>query len=865
MNCMDIRDLRNDNNKHIPSVIWDWCAKPTSEEIDLKLQSFSDNGISRVFLRVSDALVIPYLSEEYFELVRTCARRCAKYNIELWIFDENSQMSGNGGGEITSVADYCMREFTPLNGETKLADDIEIDEKYVLRDKSRHFNRKYAPIADITDSFVTNCFIEEAYDKYIKECKRFIGYEITGFVSQINMPRDAVLFSKSVYDKLNNDGGISLSALSKALLSHDKKHYNIKNKYYNAFSFLLAQNFMSALYEKCSLNNLKFSCGVDGASYISRQCSYILSDMPNITINSEDFDIIQIKLLTSVCEQFNKPSMAFVKSAAFSSCASRYNLSMQLAAMGINEICYDSVAFSLSGRTKREKNNTIISSFCEKDISSRISRVLNIVNETVADTDILVLYPSAYLNALHHFDTEKENEFYSEYKELLSALLKKGVNFHITDEYMLSAHSSISTDKIRIGNKEYSTLVIPQAEYFDEKTISIIDSFKENCLMLNRSSQFNDIPVLSYEEKNKFGISSDNDLIINYRRDENNLYALITADNSDCKIALDIQQDIFAVDIERGEIYKCDFDEFILPKEKTVVLISSSSLFGDTAPPIFDNLQIKPFISSESIDFVLSSAEDNIFPLKVANVCLGKKSYMNTNVDLLSKEFYSLPDGETVKVKYPFTAQSKDIGNVFLYTENGNVLDSILLNGKPLPELKESVKDNNFYGCDITEYISSGKNVLSLEYKKFNNYSPFKIKRPHAYHYAYTPTSLEAVYLVGDFDVIENTLCLSSIISYDVTKSGMPYYYGQLTYVLKLPDELSGKVLSVNGDFDICSIKIGKRNETFFSSNPIMELFNIDCGSVAEITVYNTPYNLFTAHSTPPSPFGISSVNICSI
>lgn len=864
---MDIRDLRNDNNKHTPSIIWDWCAKPTSEEIDLKLKAFCENGINRVFLRVSDSLVIPYMSEEYFELVRTCARRCSKYNIELWIFDENSQISGNGGGEITSVADYCMREFTPLNGETKLVDDTEIDDNYVLRDKSRHYNRKYAPIADITDSFVTDCFIEQSYDKYIKQCKRFIGYEITGFVSQINMPSDSVLFSKSAYDKLYNDDKISLSTLSEALLSNDKKHYNIKDKYYSELSFLVSQNFMSKVHEKCSANNLKLSCGVGGASYISRQCLYMLSNMPHITVDSNDFDVVQIKLLTSVCEQFNKPSMAFVKSAAFSSCASRYNLSMQLAAMGINEICYDSVAFSLSGRLKREKNTTILSSFCEKDLSSRISRVLNIVNETVSDADTLVLYPSSYLNALHHSDIKKEKEFYSSFKKEISSLLEKGVQFHIADEYMLSAHSSVSPDRIRIGNKEYSTLIIPNSEYFNEKTISIIESFKDNCSALNSSSMFKDIPIFSDEGNSELSIFSDNDLIINYRRDETGLYALITSPSSDSKVSFEAVQgkNVFIADIECGEIYSCDFNEFTLAKGKTVVLISSSTLFADPAPPLFDNIQIKPFVSEEAIDFTLSSADENIFPLKIANVCLGKKSYINTNVDSLSKEFYSLSDGEIVKVKYPFTVQSKEIGKLFLYTENGNMFDSILLNGKPLPALKESYKDNNFYGCDITEYISSGKNVLSLEYKKFNNYSPFNIKRPHSYHYAYTPTSLEAVYLVGDFDVIDEKLCSSSSYTNDVTESGMPYYYGQLTYVLKLPDELSSKVLSVEGHFDICNIKIGKRSETFFSSKPIMELFNIDCGGVCEITVYNTAHNLFTSHNSPPTPFGISSVNICSI
>ena len=39
---MDIREFKNTYSKYSPSVIWDWCAKPTAEEIDTRLCEFSD-------------------------------------------------------------------------------------------------------------------------------------------------------------------------------------------------------------------------------------------------------------------------------------------------------------------------------------------------------------------------------------------------------------------------------------------------------------------------------------------------------------------------------------------------------------------------------------------------------------------------------------------------------------------------------------------------------------------------------------------------------------------------------------------------------------------------------------------------------
>ena len=108
---MDIREFKNTYKEYAPSLIWDWCAKPTAEEIDSKLYEFSQMGISHVYIRPSKGLVLPYLSSDYFELIRTAARRSGKYGIALGICDEDSSASGNGGGEITSVSAYRMRDI----------------------------------------------------------------------------------------------------------------------------------------------------------------------------------------------------------------------------------------------------------------------------------------------------------------------------------------------------------------------------------------------------------------------------------------------------------------------------------------------------------------------------------------------------------------------------------------------------------------------------------------------------------------------------------------------------------------------------------------------------------------------------------
>ena len=163
---MDIREFKNIYSKYSPSVMWDWCAKPTPEEIDARLMEFSEMGISRVIIRPSKGLVVPYLSDEYFELIRTAARRAGRYGVRIVICDENAPVSGIAGGEITTVSDYRVRDIVEIKRKDAEKNDEIVFENgedvIVLRDISKVRASGRYPVADITDRFVSECFCEAA-------------------------------------------------------------------------------------------------------------------------------------------------------------------------------------------------------------------------------------------------------------------------------------------------------------------------------------------------------------------------------------------------------------------------------------------------------------------------------------------------------------------------------------------------------------------------------------------------------------------------------------------------------------------------------------------------------------------------------
>ena len=842
---MDIREFKNTYKEFFPSVIWDWCAKPTPEEIDFKLSSFSDMGIKSVYIRPSKGLATPYLSEDYFELIRTAARRSARYGIDIWIFDENASASGIGGGEITSVADYRLRDFVKVNKtDIEKTDEILSEDgssALVLRDVSALRASTRNPLADITDSFVSKCFSEEVYDRYIRSCKRFVGYEIKGFVTGINIPEDSTVYSPEAFRRLDNP---DKAKYGNKLLSKNKEAVS---SYYGIVSDCIRENYVSLLHKKCCENNLSLSVSVCGKNVVSRQKQYMEADSIVLYVDAENPDIMEFKLAESISSQFNKPFTVYLSTGKFAPAAMRFNKAAELCAMGAQTVSFDSVAFSLTDRRKYEDNSLVLSASSEKDISGRVSRFSKVTSETKSDADVLIVYSS---------------ESYDFFSELCKHFYSQNIQFHITEKDLFTSFSKCADGKITVGENSYSTVV------YEKNKITLPDDFPCKTIALDTALSPKNCNITKDSASSL--ISGDKDITVNRRNDGANEDIYITATKGDTKITVsNLSKKLFAADSSNGEIYeipeadsKC---KFILKNNKTVLLIVSDEFNYDIIPPYTDELKLTCGEKVCDVPFALSSAGENILPLKTVNACFGRKAYRENNIDNLHKEFYALPDGETVKVKYPFTAHKDKIGTVKAYFEYANNFDFIELNGKRLANFVKAENDSRFFGADITDFIADGKNTLAVEYKKCNNYTPdFKSFTP-VHLYSFNTTSFEPVYLSGDFDVDGETLTQLGEYTNDVTGCGMPYYYGAITYVAKLPEDgLSGTLLSVHGSFDICRIKIGKREITFYSEIPETELFNLDSGTVAEITVFNTPYNLLRTTEEKTKPFGIDRIEIIS-
>ncbi len=155
------------------------------------------------------------------------------------------------------------------------------------------------------------------------------------------------------------------------------------------------------------------------------------------------------------------------------------------------------------------------------------------------------------------------------------------------------------------------------------------------------------------------------------------------------------------------------------------------------------------------------------------------------------------------------------------------------LNGSPL----SLVKTEGGYVCEITGKVRLGANAVSCR---------------------------GVIY--GDLYTDASRITLPREISLgDVSAMGMPYYIGKLSYQVRLPNEIEGeRYLVAEGDFPMCSIKIGRRTEKLIMPPFAARVFENDGGREAEIEIYTglCKGDLLNENSHKARPFGLRGAKL---
>lgn len=88
---------------------WAWNTKMTREDVDFCLEVFKKMGMGGGFLHSRTGMDLPYLGDEFMEMISYANEQAKKLGLHAWLYDEDRWPSGFAGGLVTCSSEYRSR------------------------------------------------------------------------------------------------------------------------------------------------------------------------------------------------------------------------------------------------------------------------------------------------------------------------------------------------------------------------------------------------------------------------------------------------------------------------------------------------------------------------------------------------------------------------------------------------------------------------------------------------------------------------------------------------------------------------------------------------------------------------------------
>lgn len=96
----DMQAFREPDSQYRVHPFWFWNGDMQNEQIRLQVREMAEKGVGGFFVCARQGLKVPYLSEVWFEKVRTAVEAAGAHGLNVWLYDEYPYPSGIAGGEV---------------------------------------------------------------------------------------------------------------------------------------------------------------------------------------------------------------------------------------------------------------------------------------------------------------------------------------------------------------------------------------------------------------------------------------------------------------------------------------------------------------------------------------------------------------------------------------------------------------------------------------------------------------------------------------------------------------------------------------------------------------------------------------------
>lgn len=540
----EIRTLFADPPSEYRSApLWDWNEQITEEGIAFQMKEFKKAGIGGVFVHPRPGLLTEYLSDEWFHLFDYTVRKGKELDMKVWIYDENSYPSGFAGGHVPAEMPDSYKHGTGLKLHVQeLVDDVPLDDLEVILKKSGDefidvtqsvekekgkkgtyylFERtcpEKSPwyggysYVDLLYPGVTEKFQELTMTKGYEKNSADFGKTLPGIFSdepnlEAALARGSVIrWTPGLWDAFRERWGYDLKTKLPSLVEETGDWEKVRHDYYELILELFIDHWAKPWSRYCDEHRLKWTGhywehgwpepthGFDEAAF------YIWHQQPGVDMLGNRLDSIGLggqfgndRAVRELRSAANQAGRIRTLSETYGGAGWELNFEQQKrlvdweCVLGVNFVNQHLSYYSLNGVRKFDYPPSF--SYHEpwwdhyKLMGDYIGRVCMAMSAGQQINQTLVLQPTT---TAHMYFSRKVNNpavyrIKDGFKNFVYRLEQQHLEYDLGSEYVLKILGSVNGNKLRVGERDYSLVVIPAGmENMDAPTFELIADYLEN-------------------------------------------------------------------------------------------------------------------------------------------------------------------------------------------------------------------------------------------------------------------------------------------------------------------------------------------------------------------------------------------------
>ncbi len=533
----------NPPSEYRSAPLWNWNEQISEEGIDFQMKEFKKAGIGGVFVHPRPGLLTEYISDDWFHLFDYTIQKAKELDMKVFIYDENSYPSGFAGGHVPAEMPDSYKHGTGLKLETQeklnisTSDTIEV----VLKKTNDGFSDITSKISeengkvgdyyifsktypakshwyggftyvDLLYKGVTDKFMEitmtKGYEKNIVD----FGKTLPGiFTDEPNleaaMPRGTSFrWTPDLWDAFEQRWGYDLKLHLPSLVEETGNWKKVRHDYYELILELFVDRWAKPWSKYCDEKGLSWTGHywehgwpepTDGSD---ESAFYIWHQMPGVDMLGNRLDTLglggqfgndrAVRELRSAANQAGRTrtlSETYGGGGWEMSFEEQKRLVDWEMVLGVNFVNQHLSYYSLNGVRKFDYPPSF--SYHEPwwehynlmgDYIGRASMAMSTgqqINKT------LVLQPNT--TAWMYFSRKVKNAaidtIRNGFKNFVYQMEQNHFEYDLGSENVLKTLGSIADKTLRVGERDYSLVVIPaEMENIDKTTLDILKAYLDN-------------------------------------------------------------------------------------------------------------------------------------------------------------------------------------------------------------------------------------------------------------------------------------------------------------------------------------------------------------------------------------------------